>query len=69
MKIDNFYILANAHRLIAPEYRHYPNWSIACEIFGCGSTSAMKLCRDASIDPDATTVARVDSVACVRAAG
>ncbi len=49
-------ILTNARRIAATGFRKQPNWVLACELFGVGSTSAMKICRDAGIEPDSKTI-------------
>lgn len=59
MTPSNFTIMANARRICTRFYQRLPNWALARELFGLGSTSATKLCRDAGIDPDAHDVKRV----------
>lgn len=50
------YLMYNCRRLLTGSARTTSNWMIAAELFALGSTSAVKLCRDAGIDPDANTV-------------
>lgn len=54
----DFHLLANARRICKAEYRRQPNWVLAKELFATGSNSAIEICIDAGIDPDALTVER-----------
>lgn len=47
-------ILANVRRLM-PRNK-LPNWSLAMEVFGVGSTFGHWICQEAGIDPDAKTL-------------
>lgn len=53
-----FYLLANARRIVSREYSRKPNWALAMDLFAVGSTTANRICREAGIDPDGTTVTR-----------
>ena len=57
---DAFNLLYNVRRIL-PEgmNKAISNWALACEIFAVGSTSAMKICRDAGIDPHFLIVTKV----------
>jgi hypothetical protein len=55
---EDYYLLANARRIVKRQYQRSPNWVIAMELFATGSTSAHQICRDAGIDPDAYKVER-----------
>ena len=46
-------ILQNARRMCAMRWRKSPNWVIASELFGLGSTYSYGLCRRLGIDPEA----------------
>lgn len=48
-------ILANARRISARRWRGSPNWVIASEVFGLGSTYAHMLCRRIGVDPHGKT--------------
>lgn len=54
-------LLANCRRLCRVEQKETPNWVIASELFGVGSTSAKRVCRSAGIDPDAFEVRHAPS--------
>jgi hypothetical protein len=45
-------IFANARRICKRQYQRKPNWSLAMEIFGLGSTYACALCAQIGVDPD-----------------
>lgn len=49
-------VLANARRLMAQRYRQLPNWALAMEVFGLGSTWAWALCERIGVDPDGRTM-------------
>lgn len=49
-------VLANARRICAQRYKRQPNWVLAMEAFGLGSTWARALCQRIGIDPDARTM-------------
>lgn len=49
-------LLANARRIASRKYQGQPNWVVAMEVFGLGSTYAFKLCHSLGIDPDAKRV-------------
>lgn len=56
---EPYYLMANCRRLLThPKWKSSPNWVIAKELFGCGSTSGWAICREAGIDGDSTTVER-----------
>jgi ribosomal protein S13 len=48
------HILANVRRLL-PRNKQ-PNWALAMEVFGVGSTYGYWICKEAGIDPDAKTL-------------
>lgn len=45
-------MMSGARRIAKREYKFKPNWSLAMEVFGVGSTYAWKICDRAGIDPD-----------------
>lgn len=55
---QDYYLMSNARRLVAPSYKRQENWVLAKELFATGSTSAKQLCQDAGIDPYGLTVDR-----------
>jgi hypothetical protein len=55
---SDYYLLANARRIVKREYQRSPNWVIAMELFATGSNSAHQICKDAGIDPDGSNVSR-----------
>ena len=57
--VGPYALLANCRRLCQAEQKETPNWVIASELFGVGSTSAKRVCRSAGIDPDAFVVTPV----------
>jgi ribosomal protein S13 len=50
-------IMSNARRIAARQYARDPNWVLAMNVFGLGSTYAHELCRRAGINPDAKVIA------------
>lgn len=48
-------IFARARGMLAQKHRRDPNWVVAMELFGLGSTFAWGICLEMGIDPDATT--------------
>lgn len=54
--VDERTIFANARRVCAQRYRRLPNWSLAMEVFGLGSTWAWALCERIGVDPDGRTM-------------
>lgn len=54
-KVTRRKAFANARRMMAVRYRRLPNWSVAMELYGLGSTYAWAICEEMGIDPDATT--------------
>ena len=54
--LSPFTILLNARRIQAVGFASQPNWIIACEMFNVGSTSAIKICNEAGIDPNAYNI-------------
>jgi hypothetical protein len=44
--------LYNARRMAKAEYKRKPNWVLAMELFGVGSTYAHEYCKAAEVDPD-----------------
>lgn len=52
------HILANVRRLL-PRSKQ-PNWALAMEVFGVGSTYGYWICKEAGIDPDAKTLTAFD---------
>jgi hypothetical protein len=57
-EISHRLILANVRRLL-PRNKQ-PNWAIAMEVFSVGSTYGRWICKEAGIDPDATTLTAFD---------
>ncbi|WP_222042102.1 hypothetical protein [Rhizobium laguerreae] len=51
-------ILAGVRRLMPRNKK--PNWSLAMEVFCVGSTYGYRICTEAGIDPDATTLTAFD---------
>lgn len=51
-QVPEWVIFANARRICKRQYQRTPNWSLAMEIFGLGSTWAYALCRRIGADPD-----------------
>ena len=51
-------ILVNARRIANTSKKRLPNWALAMEIFGLGSTWARALCRRCDVDPDGKTMDR-----------
>ena len=49
---NNRRILLNARRVSAQRYRRLPNWKVAADLFGFGSTFAAMLCLEYGFDPD-----------------
>ena len=60
---EDYYLLANARRIVKREYQRSPNWVIASALFATGSSSAWQICNDAGIDPDALKVTRRSAAA------
>jgi hypothetical protein len=54
----DWYLMANARRIVSNKYQHQPNWVLAKNLFATGSTSAHQICVDAGIDPYGTTIDR-----------
>lgn len=52
-------ILANVRRLM-PRNRQ-PNWALAMEVFGVGSTYGNVICLGAGVDPDAKKLTAFDA--------
>jgi hypothetical protein len=53
-------ILSNARRICGERFKRLPNWSLAMEIFGLGSTWAWALCERIGVDPDGRTMDSVN---------
>jgi hypothetical protein len=51
-QLTPYFAIRNARRLLSRRYAKSPNWVLAMEIFGLGSTYASRLCRDNGLDPD-----------------
>jgi NaMN:DMB phosphoribosyltransferase len=51
-------IFMNARRVCKREYQRGPNWVLASEVFGLGSTYSFALCRRVGVDPEAKVSAR-----------
>jgi hypothetical protein len=49
-------ILRNARRICKRKFQRSPNWVLASELFGLGSTYSFRLCRELGIDPEAKTI-------------
>jgi len=45
-------VLRNVRRIASLHMRAKPNWVLAMEVFGLGSTYATRLCVEAGINPD-----------------
>lgn len=60
MNIDLFITMKNARRICAKQFVTHPNWALACELFGIGSTSAIRTCSELGIDPDSRVVERAE---------
>ena len=54
-----FYLLANCRRVCSLHFQRQPDWVLAMELFAVGSTTAWRLCVEAEIDPEGTTVAKL----------
>ncbi|RUU79993.1 hypothetical protein [Mesorhizobium sp. M7A.F.Ca.MR.362.00.0.0] len=50
--IDPRRAFVNARRICARRYQRSPNWVLAMELFGLGSTYSFALCRRFGIDPE-----------------
>jgi hypothetical protein len=48
--------MKNARRMATREFKRKPNWALAMELFGLGSTSAREFCGLYGIAPDATDI-------------
>jgi len=48
---NNRTILLNSRRVAGRKYAKMPNWKVAADLFGLGSTYAMMLCREYGFDP------------------
>lgn len=46
------FVIRGARRIAAVKYRKSPNWVIAMELYGLGSTFARHLCLEHGVDPD-----------------
>ncbi len=46
-------IMSNAVRVGSRDFKRQPNWVIAMNIFGLGSSYAFELCRVLGLDPEA----------------
>jgi hypothetical protein len=56
--LSPFTIMLNARSICSSEFDKSPNWYLATWMFAVGHTTAVKICRDAGIDPDAFTITR-----------
>ena len=56
-----YYLLANCRPMLSQHYKRQPNWVIAMSLFAVGSTTAWKLCIEAEIDPEGTSVVKIKS--------
>lgn len=54
-----YYLLANCRPLLSQHFKSQPNWVIAMSLFAVGSTTARRLCVEAEIDPEGTSVVKV----------
>lgn len=52
--VPTYIIFANARRICKREYQNSPNWVLAMEVFGLGSTYAYAMCRKIGVDPEGT---------------
>jgi ribosomal protein S13 len=53
-EISHRIILSNVRRLLPRNQQ--PNWVLAMEVFGVGSTYGWRICEEAGIDPEAKTL-------------
>lgn len=56
---DRMIIMRNVRRMITGRIRQPENWILVKEIFGCGSTTAYKICSEMGVDPDSKTTKRI----------
>lgn len=54
-----YYLLANCRPMLSQHYKRQPNWVIAMSLFAVGSTTAWRLCNEAEIDPEGTSVIKI----------
>lgn len=54
--IDPRRAFMNARRICKRQYQRSPNWVLAMELFGLGSTYSFALCRRFGIDPESCKV-------------
>lgn len=45
-------IFLNARRICSRQHKRSPNWVLAMNLFGLGSTYAFALCRQIGVDPE-----------------
>lgn len=57
--IDLRRVFSNARRICKREYQRSPNWVLAMQLFGLGSTYSFAICRRFGIDPESRTIAPV----------
>ncbi len=55
-QVEEWTVMANARRICKRRYQRSPNWVLAMEAFGLGSTWAWALCERIGIDPDGRTM-------------
>lgn len=55
-QVSEWTILANARRICKRSFQRSPNWVLAMEAFGLGSTWAWALCERIGVDPDGLTM-------------
>lgn len=56
-QVSEWTVLANARRICAQKHKRQPNWVLAMDAFGLGSTWAWALCKRVGVDPDGLTMA------------
>jgi hypothetical protein len=57
-RISPYVIFANARRICKREFQRSPNWVLASQLFGLGSTYAYGMCRRIGVDPEGRTAIR-----------
>ena len=56
-------IFRGVRRLCARQWQRSPNWVLAMELYGQGSTYSFAICRRLGIDPDSRTLTPSDPTA------
>lgn len=55
-QVSEWIVMANARRICSRRFQRLPNWALAMEAFGLGSTWAWALCERIGVDPDSCTM-------------